>query len=231
MSHDLITATYNRLWQEAIKAKAFNVGTDLLNQQVDSKRAISLICRPSQAVQQAITDFLKQAYQLEPEQYYYQSTEFHTTILSIISCASHIDTSQLNYTPYIEAIEEAVRTIPSFQIRYQGITASRDGVMIQGFPDDSTLALLRDSIRKNIKEAEVINTLDQRYKAHTAHITCLRFQQSYLKNRQDFFKFLEASRSLSFGTSKISELELVRNNWFMQQDQTEQIATVPLLST
>ncbi|MBM7542677.1 hypothetical protein [Amphibacillus cookii] len=231
MSHDKIAATYDRLWQEAIKAKAFNVGTDLLNQQDDSKRAISLICRPSRAVQQAIMRFLKQAYQLEPDQYYYQPTEFHTTILSIISCASHIDTSQLSYTPYIEAIEKAVRTIPSFQINYEGITASPDGVMIQGFPDDSTLVLLRDNIRKNIKEADVLNTLDQRYKAHTAHITCLRFQQSYLKHRKDFFNFLAENRSLSFGTSKISEIELVRNNWFMQHDQTEQIATVPLLST
>jgi hypothetical protein len=85
--------------------------------------------------------FLQEARNTEPNQYYYQSHELHTTILTIIT--SHVDfqLNEFDLPPYVEALNQAVANVPSFQIRYHGITASPDCVIILGFPEGMTLKI------------------------------------------------------------------------------------------
>ena len=224
MNNSEIHQTYNRLWSQAlqsIQTNSLRLDSNLLNKPGDSRRGFTLICRPSQRVQHSVMEFLKEAQQIEPNQYYYKSTELHTTVLSIITCNADFKLSEIDIAPYVEVLHQSIKSISSFNISYRGITASPDSIMIQGFPNDSTLEELRQNIRENFRKSGIKSTLDQRYKTHTAHMTCLRFQDSDLKNSDKLLWYLNENRDFNFGTSEITNLEFVLNDWYMSDEKTE----------
>ncbi|GMA60065.1 hypothetical protein NZD89_10845 [Alicyclobacillus fastidiosus] len=165
---------------------------------------------------------------MEPEQYSYKSTELHTTVLAIITCTVECNPGQTDLAPYIEVLTQSVASIPSFNIRYRGITASPECVMIQGFPLDLTLQKLRQNIRDNFRKSGVKSTLDERFKTHTAHMTCLRFQNPVLNHPGEFLQFLKRNRDFDFGTSEMTDLDFVVNDWYMSDDNVEVLHRFPL---
>lgn len=228
-----IHLTYNKLWSQATRSIENNSVTqdsNLLDKGSDFRRGLTLICRPSICTQDAVKEFLKEIQKIEPDQYYYKPTELHTTVMTIIT--NHVDfkINQLDTAAYVEALTQSIAPISSLTIAYKGITASPDCVMIQGFPQGKELEDLRQNIRINIKKAGVINTLDGRYKTHTAHMTCLRFQKPGLKNSNELLRFLNKNRGADFGTSKINNLEFVVNDWYMSNEKTEVVHQFPLIN-
>jgi len=135
MNNSEIHQTYNRLWSQAlqsIQTNSLRLDSNLLNKPGDSRRGFTLICRPSQRVQHSVMEFLKEAQQIEPNQYYYKSTELHTTVLSIITCNADFKLSEIDIAPYVEVLHQSIKSISSFNISYRGITASPDSVMNKG---------------------------------------------------------------------------------------------------
>ncbi|GGH73414.1 2'-5' RNA ligase [Pullulanibacillus pueri] len=231
MDHSEMKATYERLWSQGIQGiqeQALRGDPHLFNKACDHRKGLTLICRPSPQIQETVIAFLKEAYQLEPEQYFYQASELHTTVLAIMTCHVDFNVSKGDVGSYIEVLETAVQDLRRFNIAYRGITASPDSVMIQGFPQDATLALIRENIRTRFKKYNLKSTLDERYSAHTAHMTCLRFKTAQLDNGSQFLRLLKQYRAFDFGTSPITELELVVNDWYMSVDKTEVLHTLSL---
>ncbi len=226
-----IQITYDKLWSQAlqsIQTNSVRIDSNLLSKTVDLRRGLTLICRPSRYVQDSVMNFLKEARLIEPNQYYYKPNELHTTVLSIITNNAEFKLSEINIASYVEILAQSIISIPSFDISYRGITGSPDCVMIQGFPNGSTLEKLRNKIRENFKKAGIKNTLDERYKTHTAHMTCLRFQNPNLKNSDQFLRFLKKNRDFDFGTSKLIDLEFVVNDWYMSEENVEVLHRFPL---
>jgi 2'-5' RNA ligase len=218
-----IQVTYSKLWGQAVQSIETNsvrIDPSLVNKDSDLRRGFTLICRPSHSVQRNVMDFLGEARMVEPNQYYYQSHELHTTVLTIITCHVDFRLNEIDLSPYVEALNQAVANVPMFQIRYHGITASPECVMIQGFPEGQTLELLRQNIRDTFKELGVHSTLDKRFKTHTAHMTCLRFQDSLMTNAE-FLSYLQQNKDTDFGTSEIFDLEFVVNDWYMSEENTK----------
>jgi len=52
-------------------------------------------------------------------------------------------------------------------------------------------------------------------------MTCLRFQDSDLKNSDKLLWYLNENRDFNFGTSEITNLEFVLNDWYMSDEKTE----------
>ncbi|ANE48712.1 hypothetical protein SY83_03815 [Paenibacillus swuensis] len=219
-----IQLTYEKLWSQALQSFETNsvrIDSNLLSKTVDLRRGLTLICRPSRNVQDAVVNFLEEANQIESNQYYYKPNELHTTVLAIITNNAEFKLSEIDITSYVEVLSQSILSIPSFNISYRGITASPDCVMIQGFPQGSTLEELRHKIRDNFKKSGVKSTLDERYMTHTAHMTCLRFQNPILRNSDEFLRFLKKNRDFDFGTSELNDLELVVNDWYMSEENVE----------
>jgi 2'-5' RNA ligase len=231
LNNSEIQATYNRLWTEtlpSLQGKTIQADSNLSDKLRDSRKGITLIFRPSKKVQALVMTFLREIEQVEPSLYFYKSTELHTTILSIISCSTDFDADGFCFAPYIKALQNSIEPMSPFLIHYRGLTASPEGIMIQGFPEDSTLEKLRNNIREYFRKSHIRNTLDKRYKVHTAHMTCIRFQQPALKNSDKFIRLLNEYRDLNFGTSEIKDLELVLNDWYMSNEKTEVLKSYSL---
>lgn len=226
-----ILQTYDKLWSQAvqsIESNSVRIDPNLLNKATDLRRGFTLICRPSRSVQDAVMDFLKEARQIEPNQYYYKWTELHTTVLAIITSHAGFNLSEIDIATYIEVLTQSVASIPSFNISYRGVTASTDCVMIQGFPQGPTLEALRQNVRDNFERSGVKSTLDERFKTHTAHMTCLRFQD-FVNSSDEFLQFLKRNRDFDFGTSEIVDLEFVVNDWYLSDENVDVLHRFPLI--
>jgi len=224
----MIQKTYNDMW--AIFCSALEKGQCEIDQNIgnknDTRRGITALAyleSNNKSVVNEIDHFLNQVQQIEPEQYYHPINELHLTILSIITCIAGFKLTDINPTEYERIFNQVFNGIGSIEIELKGITASSSCVVIQGFPVDSSLAILRDRLRKNFKESGLRSSIDSRYKITTAHVSVIRFHTE-IKDKDKLKILFKKYRNYSFGTVKLTKIELVFNNWYQNLSITEKLA-------
>lgn len=224
-----IQKTYDGMWESAtqcIKDDKYEID-NFMNSPEDTRRGVTVLSYLNDGVGIAIRELLDNLKSIEPEQYYYPNNEFHLTILSIITCFKGFQLSDIDVDAYSDAFEQAVKDIGPLKIRYSGITASPSCILIQGFPDNKQLNLLREKLRLNFKKKNLYTTIDLRYKISTAHATVVRFS-SPLRNRDKFIQMLSKYRTSYFGTHEVDNLNLVFNNWYQNLSITKKIFSYEL---
>jgi 2'-5' RNA ligase len=125
--------------------------------------------------------------------------------------------------------EETLGSLKSFKISFRGITASPSCVMIQGFPLDDNLAILRDRLRDSFRASNLVHSMDKRYTLKTAHSTVIRFKRP-LHNNRNFIDFLNQYRDYNFGSVEMNSIDFVYNNWFMTNSIVKTINSYKLSS-
>jgi 2'-5' RNA ligase len=217
MSEELISI-YNKLYEDGIqKIKSDQYETDdLIGSSLDKRFGVTLLIRPDEHVRHRILKFLAALHAIEPEQYYYPSSDMHITVLPIISCHEEFDLNQIAVQDYIDLIRETLPSQQNIKINFKGITASPSCIMIQGFPQHPVLDELRNSLRTAFKTSSLQQDIDKRYAIRTAHATVVRFKNHFAA-KEEFIKVLNDFKDYDFGTTTISELELVYNDWYMSE--------------
>jgi 2'-5' RNA ligase len=208
--------TYERLWNEAVSAFGRNeleFDPHLPHKSRDFRRGLSLALRPSRSVQVSISDFLNKLRAAAPGQYFYRPEELHVTVLAIIPGSESWQDRMQHLTAYQTIIDGVLKRHRKFSITFQGVTASRGGVMIQGFPKDDTLAQIRDELRESLRQGGLGEQLDVRYKINTAHITLMRFCEGNL-DAERLLALLQANRATGFGETCAETLELILGDWY-----------------
>lgn len=226
---DKIRTIYDNLWQDALLQ--FNANTwqvdPYINAQQDYRRGLTLLARLSPEVRGRISDFLSTLRKIEPKQYFYPESDFHLTILSIISCYSGFQHNPQLDEEYIAAIRECLVELPPPSIHFQGISASPTCVIIQGFPGDDNLQILRKRLRNRFQNSHLPTAIDARYPLVTAHSTVLRFQSSP-KNLPAFIAMLQKYRQHDFGRQSLDQLQFVANDWYLKLSATKILHNFPL---
>lgn len=218
-----LTERYQQLWDgsiEVVRNGQVAIDPMLARGESDRRRCLTVLIRPSVAVQQAVSGFLDELGTLEPDQYYYEAGELHVTVLSLFTATVDYGRLMAHYDRYVEAVNAALAYAPSFGIEFNGVTLSREAVMIQGFPEDAVLNQLRDALRRELRNRDLIEGLDGRYFLQTAHITGTRFRRP-LRNSEIYARTLESYRRHKFGRTTVQELQLVRNDWYMSRESVE----------
>ncbi len=216
---------YDKLWDESYsRLKTGSVETDhYIDSPEDKRYGITLLTRPDVMVRQKISIFLEKLCDIEPRQYYYPNSDLHMTVLSVISCFDGFHLRQVDPTAYQKVIQRSLENIGSFEIHFCGVTASPSAVLIQGFPTDSTLEVLREVLRDSFRSSELMATIDSRYRIQTAHMTVVRFRDELL-NPDAFLNLLQEYRHYDFGKMKVDRLELVFNDWYQRRSTTRRLA-------
>jgi len=222
---DRLRERYDRLWSATIgKIRTGSIELDpvLEARASDRRRGLTIIARPSPAIQQRVAVFLRELRCLEPNQYYYSASDFHLTVLSLF-------TATVNHAPffaqrerYISSVDLALQKIGPIRIEFKGITASAGTVMIQGFLVNDELNDLREVLRNQLRVCQLAGGLDQRYRLKTAHMTVARFRAP-LCDSERFATALERARQRSFGAMSIGSLSLVKNDWYMTRKVLETV--------
>lgn len=213
---------YNKLYKEAIQ----EISTDnyeidtLINSDADKRTGITLIIRPSIEVKQEIQKFLNQLKKIEPNQYYYPSTDVHITVMSIISCYEDFDLNKIELSEYIALIQECIIKNTALKIQFKGLTASHSCFMIQGFMNNNSLNAIRDRLRSAFKSSALEQSIDKRYAIQTAHSTVVRFSEK-LQHKTEFLNLIKQFRNTDFGTFDIDSYELVYNDWYHRKKRVK----------
>ncbi|MEP2026041.1 MAG: mutarotase [Reichenbachiella sp.] len=218
---------YNQMWENA--RSQFNQGNcnvdQLIDDEEDHRRGMTLLARPNQKVKEVISNFQNELRRIEPNQYYQPQDDLHLTVLSIISCDTGFELSQINLRDYERMVRECISE--PITINFEGITASSSGILVQGFPEGEGLKELRNGLRNKFKSSQLQHSIDCRYKINTAHITIMRFRKPLVDSIK-FVKLLDKFRSYSFGTLQISHLHLVFNDWYQRTEIVKKLATFEL---
>jgi len=222
---DDISQIYENLWNLNIpRITAGDVEIDpwLTDPENDRRRGLTLIFRPPNSVIMEIMEFLESCRILEPDQFFYQPDNLHFTVLSLFTVKEEFHKEYQNLPGFISSIKESLEDSCSFNLKLRGLTVSPGAVMICGYPDTELVNLWRERLRGNLKLHGLADGLDKRYHLMTAHCTILRFSSS-LRNPLAFSKFLSIQKLRDFGIFHVSQLELVKNDWYMGARNTELI--------
>ncbi|HOV83623.1 MAG TPA: hypothetical protein PLE52_02240 [Paludibacteraceae bacterium] len=213
---------YNELYKDAVqKIQSDDYELDeLIDSHTDNRFGITLLARPDKNVKKKIQKFLEKLKQIEPEQYYYPTSDIHVTIMSIITCYNGFNLHQINIQEYIDLIQKSINGFSKFNIEFKGITASPSCVMIQGFPQNNNLTQIRNNLRNNFKNSNLQQSIDKRYKIQAAHSTVFRFKKR-LNDKETFLKTIEQFRDYNFGSFSVDTLELVFNDWYQRKKQVK----------
>ena len=211
---------YDKMWFESFeKIKRNELEPDpLIDEPNDTRRGITLQAKPDERILDNFQSFLTEAQNIEPGQYYYLPDEIHLTVLSIITCRRGFNLSEISLPDYTGYIEESINNIKPFAIEFKGITASPSCILIQGFPENNFLELIRDNLRTKFADGALNNSIDSRYRIQTAHCTVIRFK-SKLKEKQKFINLLESYKDYYFGKTSITEFELVQTDWYHKKEK------------
>ena len=219
--------TYTLMWQNAMQRyqnDQFEYDP-YLNGRKDTRRGITLLARPNIETRQNIIQFLNEFAALEPEQYCHPESDLHMTIMSIVACREgYILTDEQQYCAAIASI---LTDVSAFDVEFSGITASPNCVLIQGFTFDNSLQQLRNSIRQEFSHNTLEHTMDTRYTIKTAHSSVVRYRTAPA-SRIKLIDFLQSNKQRFFGKCKITELELVLNDWYQRQMNTRVLARYEL---
>ncbi len=212
---------YKELYESSIeKIGRGDYQTDsLIDSPADKRLGLTLLIRPPQKVKNKIKLFLEELKQIDSYQYYYPISDIHITAMSIISCYEGFRLEQIVVSDYSDLVKQSLKGIDKFKIKFQGITASDSGIMIQGFPENEILNNVRNNLRTNFKDSNLEQSIDKRYTIQTAHATTVRFRKE-LQNKKAFLAEIEKFKNSYFGSFEVKELELVFNDWYQREKKS-----------
>lgn len=215
---------YTALYNESIEKIVTN--TYQIDNQIDSlsdrRFGITLLIRPDSQTKKNIQDFLDELKQINPDQYYYPSSDIHITVLSIISCYDGFDLETISIPDYIAIIEKSLVGIQDTAINFQGITASPSAIMLQGFTNSDSLDDLRNNLRTNFTNSGLQESIDKRYSINTAHSTVARFRKE-ISHTEKLIAVLEKYRNFDFGKFKVEKYHLVYNDWYQREQFVKEL--------
>jgi 2'-5' RNA ligase len=216
---------YDAMWQESwprVHIGDVVYDTQLTDKGGDRRRGLTVIARFQPSVIERLGNMLEILSAIEPYQYYYPLADIHLTILSLFTATEHYQSQLDRLDSYRDAVVMTLKSSHSFMVDAVGLTLSRSAVLVQGFPHDTTLNNMRDRLRTALVSRGLDRSLDQRYRLFTAHSTLLRFTRP-LQAPEKFCSALAGFRNEFFGTSTISSLDLVINDWYMSSETLKKI--------
>lgn len=231
----MIQSIYDDMWEKfksASEQNKYELDPYLLDPHSDTRRGITALAYLNQNQSAALDEIVKfqnAVKAIEPQQYYHPLNELHLTLLSVISCMAGFQLSEINTETYAEIFASVVRDIHPIEIQYQGISASPNCILIQGFPIGDELEKLRNTLRTKLKAAGLRVSFDSRYTLVTAHSSVIRFRTP-ISNSKQLLALCHQYRNHSFGHIVLSDFELVFNNWYQNLSITQSLSRCSVLS-
>jgi 2'-5' RNA ligase len=216
---------YDSLWSEAsmeLAAGRVRLDPHLRDRGGDRRTGLTVLARPGKAVTAGVARMLRRLDASAPGQHLYRESELHITVLSLFTATANFGPHLARADDYRRAVAEALSGARAFRVRFQGVTATREAVLVQGFPLDGELERLRNRLRAALRNHELGGDIDSRYRIRTAHLTALRFKTELL-DAPGFVADLEGWRQVDFGLAGVDHLYLVKNDWYMTSELVEEL--------
>lgn len=201
--------------REAIQNSQEKIDPFLNNLEQDRRFGLTLLIKIPEKVTGSFRRIEEEIQKVEPEQYFYPEPDLHVTVVDLVSASAGFKRDEPLIGKSVQLIENAVKRVPPFTIRFQGIIISNAAILVKGYYRDG-LQDLRNIMRKTAHE-EGIN-LQERYQSISSHSTIVRYM-SALQNRKKFLTVVQNYHELEMGTVLVNELELVIHDWYNRRKE------------
>lgn len=208
--HNQLSSHYDRIWNESKDSiLANNIVYDPPPEDTSPRWGISIVIKPSKVVSARISDVLPGLHKyLGDDQSYYDNANFHTTITTIEFYRSKFNKNDERVLQYKEILQTLINKFKTVRINYEGIVASKSGVLVQGFPIDNTLQEIRGMFREALEENSLLNGPETEHPRQTAHSSLAVFLSPIL-DPEGLVQFIDENRHLKFGLSEADSIDLV----------------------
>ena len=218
---------YDKIWtdsKDSILKNKISLDPSLYNLSKDVRQGLTLVTPLSQEVYCKVAKIMKLLESIEPEQYYYPFENMHITTLNLTPFSEDFVFDRKQCEAFNKVFKKAFNGIKPFNVKLEGITASKGAVIIQGFYKDA-LQKMRENLRREAQKQGVM--LNEDYERKTAHTTIIRFRKK-LRKPKDFVKQIEKHRNTDLGTMRIDKVLLVLTDWYNRKEKKTIIAEYKL---
>ncbi|MCJ8296406.1 MAG: hypothetical protein MJK15_18570 [Colwellia sp.] len=231
----MIQSIYDGMWDRfvvASKSNEYDLDANLLDLEKDTRRGITALAYLNQgnsSVVDKINSFQRAVQYIEPDQYYQPREDLHLTLLSVITCVPEFKLSDIDAEAYIQVFKSVLRRAEPIEVKYQGVSASTNCIIIQGYPVDGALEQLRSTLKSELRSVGLRSSFDSRYNLVGAHSSVVRFRVP-ISMSESLLALCQKYRNHDFGSIVFSELELVFNNWYQTSSVTKCLSKGTLVS-
>ncbi|MBN2305188.1 MAG: 2'-5' RNA ligase family protein [Anaerolineae bacterium] len=237
-SSNLTQAAYDRIESEGRAQMATGrIRTDphLLDRASDTRRGLTLILRPDEVTLAQLAALLDDLRGVIPGQHVYRPGELHITVLPVISASPGLTLDEIPVNLYRAIFAPVIESTAPFAMRITGLIGTPNAVLLAGYADSHAdgdrnsdpLNALRDRLRAALNAAGLAGLSERRYPSVTAHLTVARYQ-SQPRDLPALAAWLADHRDRTFGAFRAETVDLVFNNWYMDQDLVQTLAHFPL---
>jgi len=221
---------YDSLWRDAVESYAagrVQIDPYLVNRDFDRRLGLTVIARPDRHLCDQFSALVRELAQIEPCQHFYQPSEFHVTILSLLTATDPPQPCLARTHSYLTTLTPILSAAEGFDLCFRGVSATSSSILVQGFPESDQLESLRERIRQALRANGLGAGLDERYRITSAHTTLVRFKNQ-LQDPKRLIATLATCRDRDFGRSHVAALQLVKSDWYMSANRLEVLAEYPL---
>lgn len=206
-----ITSDYQRMWNESKEQlKKGKIDTDPVPDNSSRRWGVSIVIRPTEpALSKLVNTADEIAKFAGSDQIIYDDSNLHTTIRSIEFQRLEVDENDEKVKEYEEALRVVTEKFGSIKISYKGLTASKGGVMAQGWPLDDTLQEIREAFHEELEKRGLLGGPEEVSIRQTSHASLAVFTQP-LADPEGLVNYLQDNRETDFGTCEITQIDLVR---------------------
>jgi 2'-5' RNA ligase len=213
-----------------LKHGSVDIDEHLLKPSQDSRRGLSLVFRPTDAIAENVAALQKKLARYSGSQYSQPPTDLHTTVLSVIPVGHDYPRFESDKANCERAVVRSIHKLSqSIRVLYRGVIASNDSVLIRGYPETDALQSLRTDIIAELARLGIEENLERRYAPVTAHMTIVRFISQIQRTRK-FCRLLGRMSDANVGSMRVRSLELVENDWYMRRETVRLVNAFPLFA-
>lgn len=203
-----------------------SIDEHLLDLSKDKRLGISLIIRPSEEINRLLARVQNNLQKISPNQHFYDQTEYHVTVMALISANQTIDIKEIPTEMYENVFSNIISEYRPFRIHFRGIGLTEKCILAHGFFQDETLNGIRNDIRKAAPELGLNGQIEDRYPNISAHLTLARFRSK--ENLKEIVKEIEKMQFCELGVCHVDKIDFVVNDWYMTKDKVKNLASFSL---
>ncbi|MBU4263353.1 MAG: hypothetical protein KKC76_15965 [Proteobacteria bacterium] len=225
---DLLPTIYRDLCEHgnhALQEQTIQIAPFLDDLKNDLRRGLTLIVRPSPQVARQLTAVNEYLSKVAPCHFYYESSRFHFTIISLITACETFDVKKIPLELYERTIREVLTLFSPFEVEFMGVGATPNSIIAKGFPVGGTLEAIREMLRYRLRAAGLGQGLDERYRSRGAHITLARFKA---QEGSEMIACLDKNCEVSLGRMCVQQAQLVVNDFYMSPEKATVVAEIGL---
>jgi hypothetical protein len=201
---------YDQMWTDAApELAAGHIDSDVVPQDGSRRWGVSAVVLPTTPVRDRLEDAAEQlGRRAGTNHIFYDRSNLHSTLRSIEFYRSDLTTADPRVATYICLLRDLASRFASIPILYKGLTATKTGVMAQGWDIGGVVQDFRLEFHDLLRACDLLTGPEAQAVRQTAHASLMVFTGELL-HANALADFIALNRQTDYGISVSMQINLV----------------------